>query len=172
MSAILHTPRLTISKFTVADATFILELVNTPTWIRFIGDRNIHTLTDAEAYVLNGPMASYEKHGLGLYRVALSTTEQPIGMCGILKRDTLDMPDIGYALLPAYERKGYAYEAASAVMDHAFNELGLPQVAAITDPSNQRSIALLKKLGMLFSKMIRSGDQELILFIKDARTYR
>ncbi|UEG53321.1 GNAT family N-acetyltransferase [Mucilaginibacter daejeonensis] len=172
MSAILHTPRLTISKFTVADAPFILELVNTPTWIRFIGDRNIHTLTEAEAYVLNGPMASYEKHGFGLYRVALTITGQPIGMCGILKRNTLDMPDIGYALLPAYEGKGYAYEAAWAVMDHAFNELGLPQVAAITDPSNQRSIALLEKLGMTYSKMITSGDRELMLFIKDARTYR
>ncbi len=172
MSAILHTDRLMISEFTVADAPFILEVVNTPTWIRFIGDRNIHTLTEAEAYLLNGPMASYEKHGFGLYRVALTMTGQPIGMCGILKRETLDMPDIGYALLPAYERKGYAYEAASAVMDHAFNELGLPQVAAITDPSNQRSIALLEKLGMLFSKMIRSGDRELMLFIKDARTYR
>ncbi len=168
MSAILHTPRLTISKFTVADAPFILELVNTFTWIRFIGDRNIHTLTEAEAYVLNGPMASYEKHGFGLYRVALTMTGQPIGMCGILKRATLDMPDVGYALLPAYEGKGYAYEAASAVMDHAFNELGLPQVAAITDPSNQRSIALLEKLNFEPSGTTGQHGQELLLFIKTA----
>lgn len=168
MSAILHTDRLTISKFSVADAAFVLELVNTPTWIRFIGDRNIRTLTDAEIYLLNGPMASYEKHGFGLYRVALNTTRQPIGMCGILKRDTLDMPDIGYALLSAYEGQGYAYEAAAAVMDHAFNQLQLPQVAAITDPGNERSKALLNKLNFELSGTIGQHDQELLLFIKTA----
>jgi len=162
----LLTDRLTISEFSLADADFILELVNTPSWIKFIGDRNIHTKNDAVDYLTKGPLSSYKQHGLGLFKVQLSIGSLPIGMCGLLKRDELDNPDIGFAFLPGFEGQGYGFESSKAVLDDARDRLGIKQVLAITVKSNKRSIHLSEKLGLQFTKMINMhGDPEpLMLF--------
>jgi [ribosomal protein S5]-alanine N-acetyltransferase len=162
---ILETNRLVLSELAIADAPFILELVNTPGWLQFIGDRNIKDITAAENYIINGPMASYAAYGHGLYLVSLKGTT-PIGICGIIKRATLEHADIGFALLPAYTGKGYALEAAAAVLQHTKEIPGLTKILAITLEENQRSVNLLIKLGMQFEKKIRltPGEKELMLF--------
>ncbi len=148
MKPILQTERLTIRQLTTVDTAFIIELVNTPGWLQFIGDRNVHTTEEAIGYLTNGPLKSYAENGFGLYLVATKADDIPIGMCGILKRATLDNPDIGYALLPAFAGMGYAYEMASAVLNYALQELKPPSICAITLPVNTSSIKLLAKLGL------------------------
>ncbi len=148
MKPILQTNRLTIRRLTTDDTAFIIELLNTPGWLKFIGDRNVRTTEEAIGYLTNGPLKSYAENGFGLYLVATKADDIPIGMCGILKRPTLDNPDIGYALLPAFAGTGYAYEMASAVLNHALHELKLPSICAITLPGNASSVKLLEKLGM------------------------
>ncbi|WP_224751150.1 GNAT family N-acetyltransferase [Mucilaginibacter pankratovii] len=148
MNPILQTNRLTIRQLTTGDTAFIIELLNTPGWLQFIGDRNVRTTEEAISYLTNGPLKSYAENGFGLYLVATKADDIPIGMCGILKRATLDNPDIGYALLPAFAGMGYAYEMANAVLNYALQELKLPSVCAITLPVNASSIKLLAKLGL------------------------
>ena len=114
MSLPLETDRLTIRQLTLADAPFIVELVNTPGWLRFIGERNIKTSEQAENYLKNGPMASYAQNGFGLYGVELKSEKTPIGMCGLIKRETLPDPDIGFAILPEFTGSGFAFEAATS----------------------------------------------------------
>jgi len=164
--AIIETERLIVHKLGTADGSFIVELVNSPGWLEFIGDRGIKTIADAENYIVNGPMASYQKNGFGLYLLALKQSNISIGMCGLIKRDELDHPDIGFALLPAYTGKGYAQEAAFAVLQYAQETLGIKKIAAITLEKNGRSIQLLTKLGLLFEKKIQFADkeEELMLF--------
>lgn len=166
MANILETERLLLRSFTVNDAAFILQLVNTDTWLRFIGDRNIKSVEAAEAYLLNGPIKSYELNGYGLSMVMLKDTNVPIGMCGVLKRDTLDAPDIGYALLPEYEGQGYGTEIAGATLQYAFKTLGLKRILAITLADNERSVRLLNKIGFRFKEIIEieSDDEQLMLF--------
>ena len=163
---ILETNRLKLSELTTADAPFILELVNTPDWLQFIGDRGVKNIQDAENYIIHGPMASYAGFGHGLYLVTLNDTAAPIGICGIIKRDMLEDRDLGFALLPLYTGKGYAYEAASATLQYANQILGIQRIVAITLATNSRSVRLLTKLGLLYEKMIRFPDstQELMLF--------
>lgn len=157
---VIETPRLQFRRLAPADAPFILELVNDPDWLRFIGDRNVHSDADAVRYIRNGPMASYARHGFGLWRVSLRTGDVPIGICGLLKRDTLPHPDIGFACLPAHRGKGYGVEAAEAALRHGRAEFGLRTILAITSPDNDRSMALLRKAGMRFEGTIRlSPDQ-------------
>jgi len=152
---IAETDRLSVSQLSLPDAPFILELVNTPGWLAFIGDRGIKTIQAAEQYIINGPMASYQTNGFGLYRVALKETAVPIGICGIIKRDTLSHADIGFAQLPDYSGNGYAFEAAAAVLQYARDKLDLKTMLAITMPENERSVKLLTKLGLLFEKNIQ-----------------
>ncbi len=160
-----ETDRLVLHKLSVADAPFIVALVNTPGWLQYIGDRGIKNIADAENYIITGPMASYTKNGFGLYLVRLKSTAAPIGMCGIIKRDSLEHEDIGFALLPPYTGKGYAFEAAAAVLQYAREALGLKKILAITLAANQPSVNLLTKLGLVFQKMIISPDkEELMLF--------
>lgn len=170
MSVILETERLTLRKFIKTDAPFILELLNTPTWLQYIGNRGIQSLADAESYLLNGPMLSYTVYGFGLYLVALKDSQTPIGMCGLLKRNYLDHMDIGYALLPQHEGQGYAYEIASATVNYAFSNLHLLHLAAITDTGNVRSVKLLEKLGFKLKELITIENKDLNLFIRDAQT--
>jgi len=172
MSVILETERLRLRKFTMADAPFVLELLNTPTWIKFIGDRDMKTLDQARSYLINGPLLSYAANGFGLYLVEFKNSGRPIGMCGLLKRDYLEYTDIGYALLPAYEGKGYALEIVAATMNYAFDELHLMHLAAITDTCNERSVKLLEKLGFKLTELITIENKGLNLFIKDAQTAR
>lgn len=115
----LITERLELRWFTLGDAAFLLELVNTPGWLRFIGDRKVYTLDDAEQYLLNGALMSYDTYGFGPFVLSLRDSDTIVGMCGLFKREGLADVDIGYALLPDYEGNGYAYEAAAAVLDYA-----------------------------------------------------
>ncbi len=163
---ILQTDRLSITELSIANAPFIFELTNTPGWLTYIGDRGIKNITNAENYIINGPMASYTKNGYGLYLVSLLETATPIGICGIIKRDTLEYEDIGFAFLPNYNGKGYAYEAASIILQHAKEKQGIKKILAITLEANQKSINLLTKLGFVFQKMIRfeNSNEDLMLF--------
>lgn len=140
------------------DAAFILDLLNDPSFVRFIGDKGVHTIDDARKYILNGPVASYKQFGFGLYAVELKEGKVPIGICGVLKRDTLPHPDIGFAFLPAYWNQGYAYESAAAAMTHARDILGLDQILAITTPDNEASVKLLAKIGFRFERMIKLSE--------------
>jgi RimJ/RimL family protein N-acetyltransferase len=160
---ILETERLVLRQFSAEDAAFILELVNEPSFIQNIGDRGVRTLEDARAYILNGPIASYAKNGFGLYLVALKETNESIGMCGLIKRETLEDVDIGYAFLPKFWSKGYAVESAQAVKGYAKDVIGLTRMVAITDPANAGSIRVLEKLGLRFEKMVRLSQDDIDL---------
>ena len=153
--ALLETARLSIRRFTEADAAFVLVLLNEPSFLQNIGDRGVRSLQDARAYIANGPITSYARHGFGLCMVELNTSRIPIGICGILKRDQLPDPDIGFAFLPAYWSQGYALESATAVRDYARGTLRLPRLLAIVSPANAASIRLLEKLGFGFSTLTR-----------------
>ena len=142
------TARLSIRPLQLLDAEFILELLNDPGFLQFIGDRGVRSVEDARLYLANGPMASYARHGFGLWRVARLPDDVPVGMCGLLKRDTLDDVDIGFAFLARHAGLGYGYEAARATLDFGRESLGLQRIVAIVKPENARSTALLRKLGM------------------------
>ena len=163
---ILETERLFLRQLTTDDAGFILELLNDPAFIQNIGDRKVRTLEEACSYILNGPMKSYDKNGFGLYLVVLKETNESIGMCGLIRRDTLEDVDIGYALLPDFWAKGYAVEAARATKTYAKEVIGLKRIVAIVDPANAGSIRVLEKLGLRFETMVRlsADDIELKLF--------
>ena len=152
---VLETDRLVLRRLTTEDAPFILELLNDAAFIRYIGDKGVRTLEDARNYVVNGPMASYEQFGFGLYATELKETRVPIGICGILKRETLPDPDIGFAFLSAYRNHGYAFEAAAATMKYARETLGLEQILAITSPDNEASAKLLGKIGLRFDRLTK-----------------
>ena len=145
---VLETARLYLRRFTAADAPFILELLNDPAWLKFIGDKGVRTLDAARDYLRKGPIAMYERHGFGLYLAELKLSHIPIGMCGLIKRDSLADVDIGFALLPGYRTQGYAHESAAAVLAHGRRDFGLKRIVAITSPGNAKSTALLEKLGM------------------------
>lgn len=142
------TPRLTLRHLTPDDAPFMLALLNEPSFIANVADRGVRTEADARTYIVDGPMASYARHGFGLYLVELTGTAVSIGICGLLKRDALDAPDVGFAFLPTYWSKGYAREAAGAVMRLARESLGLDRIVAITAPHNQASMRVLESLGL------------------------
>ncbi len=163
---LLETARLSLRQLTNDDALFILELLNEPSFIQNIGDRTVRTIEDARAYILNGPVTSYEKNGFGLYLVVLKETNDSIGMCGLIKRDGLEDVDIGYALLPKFWSKGYAIEAARAVKEYAKDVIGLKRLVAIVDPANEGSIRVLEKIGLRYETMIRlsADDIDLKLF--------
>lgn len=162
---VLETDRLIIRWLTVEDAAFIHELVNDPSWLRFIGDRGVKTLEDARNYILKGPVEMYGRLGFGLYLVELKDEGVPIGTCGLIKRDSLKDVDIGFAFLPSFRGNGYAHEAASAVLAYGKNTLGLKRIVAIVSPGNERSIKLLEKLGFKFEQRVQLSERdELKLF--------
>jgi [ribosomal protein S5]-alanine N-acetyltransferase len=164
---ILETERLILRQMRAEDAEFIFELVNEAAFIRDIGDKGVRTLDDARNYILTGPVASYAKFGFGLYLVALRETGEAIGICGLLKRDSLEDVDIGFAFLERFRRKGFAYESAAAVMGYGRNELGLKRIVAITSTDNEGSMRVLEKIGLRFEKMIRmpGSDGDTRLFV-------
>ena len=166
MEIVIETERLILRKFTVADAPFILELLNTPMWLRFIGDRNVHSVKEAEQYLINGNIKNYSTHGFGFYLVEVKETGESIGMCGLVKRDSLDDIDIGFAFLPQFIGKGYGFEAASATLKYAQTVLQIDRIIAIVNPDNVDSIKLIKKIGLHFEKMVQLSfaDIELMLF--------
>jgi RimJ/RimL family protein N-acetyltransferase len=143
----ISTPRLQLRWLEPGDAAFIYRLVTDADWLRNIGDKGVASLADARRYIETGPVAMYRRLGHGLNRVSLRKDDTPIGICGILKRDDLPDADLGYALLPEFRGRGYAAEAAAAVLDHARGVLGISRVAAIVTPHNEASISLLRNLG-------------------------
>ncbi|MEZ4413714.1 MAG: GNAT family N-acetyltransferase [Gemmatimonadales bacterium] len=168
-SFVLETERLTLRRLDETDAEFILGLLNEPSFHQYIGDRGVRTEEDARAYIRNGPMASYEKFGFGLWLVLRKDDGAPIGICGLLKRDTLPDVDVGFALRPAFWGMGYALESAAGVLAHGREALTLPRVAAIVQADNQASIRLLGKLGLHFERRIEwPGDAaEIHLYARD-----
>jgi RimJ/RimL family protein N-acetyltransferase len=160
---ILETERLILRKFTLADAPFILELVNTPTWLQFIGDKGVRNLVDAENYLKNGSLKSYEENGFGFYLVGEQSTQKPIGMCGFIKRQELEDVDLGFAFLPDYIGKGFGYEIAQATVNYGKDALKISRIIAIVDPRNIPSNALLQKLGFVFEKTIPFGEKKDLL---------
>ena len=160
---ILETDRLILRHLSLEDAEFILQLLNEPSWLRFIGDKGVRNLEDAQAYILQGPIEMYARLGFGLYLVELKEQCVSIGMCGLIKRDALIDVDIGFAFLPQYWCRGYAYEAASAVMSYGANVLGLNRIVAITSVDNDSSVKLLHKLGFVFEGMVKlANDSEAV----------
>ncbi|MBC7396498.1 MAG: GNAT family N-acetyltransferase [Bdellovibrionales bacterium] len=144
----LETKRLLLRAFSMEDAPFILEILNDESFIRNIADRGVRDEEAARIYLTRGPLHSYQEHGFGMYLVVEKQNGAPLGMCGLVKRSGLDDIDIGFAFLPPHWGKGYALEAAQAVLAEAKNTLRLKRLVGITHPANQSSIRVLEKLGM------------------------
>lgn len=161
---ILETERLILREVTGSDAEFVLNLLNQPSFKKFIGDRGVRTVEQAREYIKTRFTKSYGDNGFGLYLIVLKTDAAPVGVCGFVKRDSLPDPDIGFALLPQYERKGYGFESAFAVMQYGKNTLHLVRVLAITSLDNESSAKLLEKIGFKFDREVRMGDEILKLF--------
>lgn len=152
---LIETERLGIRPMVAEDAPFILELLNEPAFIQNIADKGVRTLEDARGYIGNGPWASYARHGFGLWVVELKEIGEPLGMCGLIKRDGLEDVDIGFAFLERHGSKGYATESASAVLEHGFSILGLKRIVAITAPFNAASARVLERIGLRDEGMIQ-----------------
>ena len=157
---VLETERLFLRRLSSANSEFILELLNQPSFLRYIGDKAVRNTDDAINYIQTGPVASYERFGFGLYLVELKDTAVPIGMCGLLKRDSLPDVDVGFAFLPAYWSRGYAFEAAAAVMNYGREVLGLRRIVAITSLDNEASMRLLGKLGLKLEGLIKLAEDQ------------
>ncbi len=166
----IQTERLVMRRLNEGDAPFINRLLNEASFLQNIGDRGVRNEDDAVAYLRNGPMAMYDRYGFGLLHVSLRSDSTPIGMCGILKRDSLEHPDVGYALVPEHWGAGYAGEAARGVIDVAWRDFDLPRLVAITKPDNQGSIRVLEKLGFRFDQIVQATPDggESRLFVLDA----
>ncbi len=156
-SSVIRTSRLDLRELDFNDADFILQLLNEEGFMRFIGDKGVRTLADAREYILQGPMDSYSRNGFGLYAACLRDGS-PIGICGLVKREGLHAPDVGFAFLSRFWSLGYAVESAAAVLAHARDVLSLKRIVAITSPDNWSSIAVLEKIGLRFERMIRMVD--------------
>lgn len=164
-----ETERLLISKVTLLDAPFFVKLMNTPNWLKYIGDRNIKTVEDAQENLKNGILKSYSDNEFGFYKILLkSENNKIIGTAGLIKREELNDVDIGFGFLPEYESKGFGYEVSIEIMQLAKEVFKLKKVVAITNPDNHNSIKLLRKLGLVFEKKVNpfEEDKELLLFAK------
>lgn len=157
---VLSTARLVLRHLTLEDAAFMLEILNEKPFLENIGDRGVRNVNDAKAYLAKGAIASYQEFGFGMYAVEQKDSSELTGICGLSKREALDHPDLGFALLQKFHGQGYAQEAAEAVMLHARNKLHLRHIVAITKPQNRDSIRLLEKLSFRFEKTIRMPDDK------------
>ncbi|WP_282140379.1 GNAT family N-acetyltransferase [Cytobacillus oceanisediminis] len=164
---VLETDRLILRWLTPDDAAFILELLNEPSWIRFIGDKGVRTLEDAKNYIVSGPMKMYSQMGFGLFMVERKEGSIPIGMCGLIKRDTLDNVDIGFAFLSTYQTQGYGFESASATLKYGHEQQDLKRILAITSLENHASSGLLEKIGMKYEGTIILDKEKLKLFASE-----
>ena len=163
---VLITPRLILRELGPDDGAFILRLLNEPSFLQFVGDKGLRTIADAIGWIEQGPRATYVRHGYGLYLVTLRESGEPIGICGLVNREWLEDPDLGFSLLPPYWSRGYAMEAAKGVIHRAIAIHALKRILAITTGDNASSIRLLEKLGFTFQKLIRTpdGKEELSLW--------
>ena len=151
----LLTDRLALSRLADKDSTFIVRLLNDADFLQHIGDRGVRSEADAQKYLQEGPVSSYSENGFGLMLISRRTDAEPLGICGLVKRDGFDNVDLGFALLPQFRRRGYAFEASAAVLRDAAHRLQLETVVAIVNEDNGRSISLLTRLGFEFRQMIR-----------------
>ncbi len=181
---ILETERTILREIVKTDTKFILDLLNQPSFIKYIGDRNVRTVAEANAFIENRYRKSYREHGFGLYLVELNAKfntladarasafldNAPIGICGFVKRDNLPGADIGFAFLPQFEKKGFAFESAAAVMKYGREVLNLKRILAITSQDNESSGRLLEKIGFKFERLIKLPHEtkELKLFSSEA----
>ena len=167
---ILETERAILCEVIKDDAEFILDLLNQPSFIRYIGDRNVRSVDEARDYIESRFTESYQKFGFGMWAVELKETNAPIGICGFVKRDSLPDADIGFAFLPQYCSQGYAFESANAAMKYGRDVLGLKRVLAITSQDNESSGRLLEKLNFKFESLIKlpPDAEELKLFSSGA----
>lgn len=170
MAVILETYRLILRNIEPDDAAFMLDLVNQPSYHKYIGDKGVRTIADAKNFINNVVAKSYDENGFGHYVIELKDdSKTPIGTCGFVNRASLEDPDVGFALLPQFEKKGFAFEAADAVMKHGREHLGMNRIAAITTQDNDASIKLLGRLGLKFERLIEMPTGEVLnLFITDA----
>lgn len=160
---VIETSRLKLGAITEDDADIMLAIWNDPAFIRNVSDRGIRTIEEARDAVRNGAQKLFDDYGYGPYWMQLKSDGTRIGICGLFKRDNLDDPDIGFAVLPDWVGQGYAGEAAEAVVAYARDELRLPALTAIVSPGNEPSIGLIRKIGMSFDSMITMpGDDEAI----------
>ena len=166
---VLESDRLRLRWLNTDDAPFIVELLNDPGWLEFIGDKGVRTVEDARNYIEKGPAASYAEFGFGLNLTELKESGTPIGICGLIQRDVLEDVDVGFAILPQYRGQGYAREATAAVIAHGHTAFGLTRIVAITTPDNINSIRVLEKVGLRFERRIRlsADDIELNLYSPD-----
>ena len=160
MAFTLETERLQLREFTLADAPYMLRQLNEPSFIENIADRGVRTLQQAEAYLQNGAMASYQDSGFGFWAVIEKSSQQIIGMCGLVKRNNLPHPDLGYSFLPEYFGHGYAFEAVQATVNSAKNQFQLQKLLAIVNVENAASRKLLEKLNFQYQRMIALYDNE------------
>jgi RimJ/RimL family protein N-acetyltransferase len=158
-TVVLETPRVILRRFTLDDAPFVHALVNDPAWIEHIGDRGVRTVEDARAYIRDRTLAQYDRLGFGMYVVTLRGTGEAIGSCGLIRRDSLDDVDIGFAFLPQYRGQGYATEAAAAVLEYGVETFGLKRIVAIVSAANHRSIRILERIGLRFERMLKLPDE-------------
>lgn len=167
---VIETARLCLRCVTLADAPVILELHTDPDFLRNIGDRGVHNAADALRYIESGPMASYQRYGFGLYLVELKSPVTPLGMCGLLRRDSHPDAELGFATLPRFRRRGYTLEAARAVVQLAFGTLRLPRIVAIVAPFNAASIRILESLGLTYQRQVHftPDGAESSLFLLEA----
>jgi RimJ/RimL family protein N-acetyltransferase len=163
---VLDTERLILRRLHADDAPFIVTLLNDPAWLKYIGDRGVRTLDDARSYIEKGPLEMYARLGFGLYLVEQKADGVPIGLCGILKRESLEHVDLGFALLPDFRGAGLAYEAAAGTVKYARETLGVSRIVAITSQENAASGKLLMKLGFRFDRNVRLAEdaEELRLY--------
>jgi|SRR5688500_4960202 len=161
---ILETDRLVLKEVSADDAAFVLDLLNQPSFKQYIGDRGVRTLEQAREYIDSRFTKSYRENGFGLYLIELKEAAVPIGLCGFVSRETLPDPDVGFALLPQYEKQGYAFEASSAMMQYGREKLGLERVLAITTVDNISSGRLLGKIGLRFDREIDLNGETLKLY--------
>jgi ribosomal-protein-alanine N-acetyltransferase len=167
---VIETPRLSLREISVGDDGFIFALMNEPAYLQHIGDRGVRAPEDARAYILSKLAPSYARFGYGLYLVELKGERVPVGICGLVKRDALEHPDIGFAFLREHGSRGFGLEAARATLDHGFRALGLKTVLGVTSPANRASIRLLEKLGLRYQRMIRipPAERDSMLFSTEA----
>ena len=168
MTTIVETDRLVLREIDSAiDAEFIFELLNSPKFLKYIGDRGVRSVADSVYFIEKKYRQGYIDHGFGLYAVERKSDLAPVGVCGLVMRDSLPGPDIGFAFLPEYERMGYGYESAAAIVDRARNVHGFSELFAITTIDNEASSRLLDKLGFIPAGMVDEGTESLRLFRKD-----
>ena len=163
---LLNTERLELRWLTPDDAEMMLAIWNDPAFLRYVGDRGVRTVEQARSAIEAGPLQIYADYGYGPFRLTRRDDGSDVGICGLFRREGLDEPDIGFAILPEYRGRGFGFESSVAVLDHARDALNLSGVTAIVSPQNERSIGLLEKLNMYYERTIRlpGDDDDLSLY--------